>query len=161
MILALALACAPEPTPLPAEKPAVVLVVLDTTRADLGGAEVPEWWSLGRRYTRATSADTHTVASAPVLLTGRPQTEGEKAASLGGGDCQGQKRPMRNLPDWPADIIEGGTDDRPVPATCVGQTARAVLGEDTACDLRTGRLPPEPPVVGMMVGNTWDERVIR
>lgn len=56
--------------------------------------------------------------------------------------------------------VESGTDDRPVPATCVGQTARAVLGEDTACDLRTGRLPSEPPVVGMMVGETWEERVI-
>jgi hypothetical protein len=57
--------------------------------------------------------------------------------------------------------VEPGTDDRRVPGTCVGQTARAVLGERTGCDLRTGRLPAEPPVVGMLLADgTWDERII-
>lgn len=105
MILSLlALACASEPPPLPAEKPAVVLLVLDTTRADLAGVEAPEWWGLGRRYTNAKSAATHTVASAPVLLTGRPATEAEASASLGGMDCDGNKTPSRNLPNWPTDL---------------------------------------------------------
>lgn len=62
---------------------------------------------------------------------------------------------------WGPGVVEG-TDDRPVPATCVGQTARLVLGEPLtdACDLRDGTIRGDV-VSGMLLADgTWDERVI-
>lgn len=57
--------------------------------------------------------------------------------------------------------VEPGTDSTPVPATCVGQTARLVLGETgDLCDLRDGTIRGDV-VAGMLrVDGTWDERVI-
>ena len=103
MILLLALACATEPTPLSAEKPEVVLVVLDAGRADLGGMDRPEWWNLGRVYTRATAVATATVRVAPVYLTGRP-LDPEANPGMGGVDCDGMEQPSQGLPNWPDDI---------------------------------------------------------
>lgn len=58
--------------------------------------------------------------------------------------------------------VERGTDSTPVPATCVGQTARLVLGDTTPglCDIRTGDITGGPPVAGMMEGGTWVTRAI-
>lgn len=57
--------------------------------------------------------------------------------------------------------IKGGTDDRPVPATCVGQTARKILGETgDLCDLRDGYIVGDV-VAGMLLAEgVWDERII-
>lgn len=54
------------------------------------------------------------------------------------------------------------SDPTPVPATCVGQTARLVLGEPLtdACDLRDGTIRGDV-VAGMLLADgTWDERII-
>lgn len=58
--------------------------------------------------------------------------------------------------------VEPGTDPTPVPATCVGQTARLVLGEPLtdACDLRDGTIRGDV-VAGMLLADgTWDERIV-
>ena len=58
--------------------------------------------------------------------------------------------------------VTPGADPTPIPATCVGQTARLVLGEPLtdACDLRDGTIRGDV-VAGMLLADgTWDERVI-
>lgn len=65
MILALLLACAAQP--------GVLVVVTDTTRADLGGAAWPEWATPeagARVYAEAWSASSWTGPSTTALLTG-------------------------------------------------------------------------------------------
>lgn len=58
--------------------------------------------------------------------------------------------------------VEPGVDDRPVPATCVSSTARAILDgylPPSACDLRTGEgLDGVAVEVGMLVNGEWITR---
>lgn len=108
MILLLALACALEPAPQP-EPPEVVVIVLDSLRADLGGAPRPEWMTGGREYVNAYSAAPYTTASTATLLTGRYPLPGEMGTpDAGTARLQG--------PSWATTILT----DQPVVAGLVG-----------------------------------------
>jgi arylsulfatase A-like enzyme len=105
VILALLIACAEPATP-PVDPPAVVVIVTDTVRADLGGAPRPDWMKDGREYTAAYSAAPWTSSSAVTIATGRyPQTLEERSHPFGAAThCDGTRTPLGVLPrHWPAD----------------------------------------------------------
>lgn len=57
--------------------------------------------------------------------------------------------------------VEEGVDDTPVPATCVGQTARKILGETgDLCDLRDGYIVGDVVAGTLLADGVWDERII-
>lgn len=129
LALALALACAPESVP---DLPKVIVVVSDATRADLGGAPLPEWWKEGREYTHAYSASNVTPTSTVTLTTGRYPREPERQMGV-------------RLPTdaWPTSI----TSDQPVvtmlakrPLPRGGVPGSIELVQQATADLLAGKL---------------------
>lgn len=76
------------------------------------------------------------------------------------GHAQGLGDEQTHVPllVWGPGVVPG-SDDQPVPATCVAETVRAVLGETSGagCDLRIGDVRGEV-VSGMLVDGVWVER---
>lgn len=104
MILAVLLACASDPAAV--QSPAVIVIVADTLRADLGGAPLPAWWKEGREYTHAYAAAPWTSSAAVTISTGRyPVTLEEQSPPSGVSfGCDGERTPLGVLPrTWPAD----------------------------------------------------------
>ncbi|HEX8169423.1 MAG TPA: sulfatase-like hydrolase/transferase [Thermoanaerobaculia bacterium] len=74
VLLTLAACAKEQPAPPPAQRPSILLVTLDTTRADaVGGAETPAFNSVaarGRRFLQAYAAAPETLPSHSSMLTG-------------------------------------------------------------------------------------------
>lgn len=101
MILSLLLACAPRAVDTAPDGPSVVMIVVDTLRADLGGADWPEWLDDGLVYTNAYSASSWTSSSSATLVSGRYPLAGERRHPSGGEQpCEGP-HPGLDLPIWP------------------------------------------------------------
>lgn len=133
MILLLALACAAEPAPVP-DPPQVIVIISDTTRADIGGAPLPAWWKDGREYTHAYSASNGTTASSVALLTGRlPASDEERRHPVGGEppcEIPDDWRPGSMMRTAPADIWHSRLlTDQPVLARVYGGGSTTQIGK--------------------------------
>lgn len=124
----------------------------------------------------AWAVETYHRRAVPLALDGLPElvTAAREAGSvvvvtadhgeaLGEGGRWGHGRSLDDeqvrvpLLVWGPGVVPG-VDDQPVPATCIGQTARIVTGTAPAgCDLRTGDVRGVVEV-GMMVGEEWVTR---